>query len=254
MSWYERKNFDEYFQLVLDFEETHPLRKQYNNIVYTTENVNLYLIQLNDFYKKQFQTTYLKNLYSLPLIQRLILNPKQFSSFLLPKIEKRLLSRVGADERFVTSYPSGSPRNSYLHLLTTEFRNYLYLDRPFELAHLEKIKKNIYKILELYDDINKSQIYLNENLEFIEGRHFEHHKKKLQMNADSINISRYRSNHREIIFAENIISHHLKFFNRPRISLVLEFMCLPFFDRKLDVSTLNRINRKLQAQNLKNSL
>lgn len=248
MLWYDRKYFDEYFDLVSKFEEnnifSHDIR---NKKIYTYKNIKTYLLQLDEFNEELFKTTYLKNLYSFLIIKKLILNPEKHRKSFSPIIEKKILSRVAENSDFMPSRLYGSPSSSYLHFLTSEFKQYLFSDKRFESEKLERIKKNISKILDIYSEIEEDSRSIGNGDNILGGRYFEYHKKTIERKSNLINNESFKSNYREVNFAKNLIKFNLEVYKKPRISFVLDLMCLPFFERKLDVRTLNRIRSKLQG-------
>lgn len=251
MVWYDKKCFDEYFELVSDFEKNSPLRKDSeSHPIYTEENVNLYVSRLIDFYEKQFQTEYLRNLIAAPRMNLIIMNLEQHRKFASTHVRKRLLAKIETVNglTYVPTYAPGAPASTLLHFLTSEFRDYLYLDRILENEKQKKIKQKILECLNLHKEIEILSGETKKSTASLRKTYSERTLENLQIRADNIQIEKYRANHRETIFAENIIRHNRRYYRGPRISLVQELMHLPFFERQLDTSTLNRINRKIQEQ------
>lgn len=251
MVWYEKKNFDEYFELVSEFEKNSPLRKDSESLpIYTEENVNLYVSHLLKFYEDQFKTSYLKNLISCPGMNRIIMNLEQHRKFASTYVRKRLLARIDDIERrkYTPTHASGAPRFSYLYFITSEFRDYLYVDRLLENEKNKKIKQKISDYLNLHSEINCLLMDAKPSNTLLTRSFSNRSLERIRFEADAIEVEKYRANHREVIFARNVIRQNRSYYQGPRISAVQDLMHLPFFERKLDISTLNRISRKLQGQ------
>lgn len=141
-----------------------------------------------------------------------------------------------------------SPSNSYFYHLSKEIYDYLFVDRNLQNLQRKRLREKIEEYSKLREEI-KDLIRISDSEKIIGSLGLnEYEKNRFKERIISIPVEKNSSAIQEIVFVKNMIALNKYYFDRPRLSDIQDLMCMPIFKRQLDISTINRIHKRMQEQ------
>uniref|UniRef100_UPI003A94F7C5 hypothetical protein n=1 Tax=Comamonas sp. TaxID=34028 RepID=UPI003A94F7C5 len=132
MDWYSKEMFLEYFRLVRDFRNKVSLRfLPSGSRVFTDEDADWYVEQLNKFYKRMHQCNYVNNIKIFPAVRDYIFSLQEINSRIEGNIRPRIVEAIrnnlnsGHDDSYIYRwiYSRFSPESSYFYKLSNQLYN-----------------------------------------------------------------------------------------------------------------------------------
>lgn len=263
MEGFSKKSFDTYLELVSDFDGKNPLIKDASSLekqahIFSDEDIDIFIDRLSEVDENIEKSEYLKTMTSFPVVKKHLFFPVESRSYLLEKISSHLKTnrdKIAASDcspyalrRLANRHsPSAHP----FHKVTLELYDYLFRDRQKEINEKKLLKEKIDSYLRICDEISET---LSKNsalsAEFsMSPKHFTEGRspaKFIRMNLDSVKIENTYPKMNEKIFVQNMIKINQRFYRKPKLNMIQELMCLPFFKHQYDPTTLSRIKKNMQ--------
>lgn len=254
MDWHHKKNFEDYFKIIKEFEDNSPIRIAIQEgDIYSVNDIDSYIELLKKFYREESNNEYVKNIKIFPVVRRHFPVSEIHDEWANKIVRARLIERrqkfidSGENPTYYFRSPY-SPKDSYFHKLSKQLYEYLYVDRFLQNERKINLQKKMREFLKIASEIRELIDISGVKIFPMSYFHGGQSGSKIERDAETIEIERNSTNLPERIFVKNMLDINYLHYKGPKIKKIEELMCLPFFVRQLDTSTISRINAKMQEQ------
>lgn|GEM_PF-4370271 len=266
MNWYAKKSFTEYFNLIDEFEDNTIIAKEIHdysqNYDYSDSHILDFINKLEECYINCRKTEFLKAATEYPTVRRIFGTrgdlPEWYKTRIMENFTACLAGMQGPERiKYVIRWKSlvgrYTPDSTYMHKVIQEFFGYLYKDRKQENEEKIAFKEKLNEYVILHKQITEMADRIDEDLPvnfFSNGPRRD--IIRLEKYITHIEIKKNSNTLQERVFVENMLRLNKRYYRQPYLNIIQELMCLPFFHRQLDPSTLSRIWRNMQVQKKEN--